>query len=282
MNNSISHQSKANETICPSCNRFVGAHDSCPYCGTGIKKRISLRFLRYTSLVIAIVGLVCLQLMAMHRDIPVKSIASITPAMNFGYITVMGKASQPMRYYKSGGKITSLNLYLEDESGDIRVAAYRNVAEELNKEGISVRKGDKVKVSGTVKVRDNNVSILLQNPKHFKVISSTGVELVSLEEVPGFDDDTSLSFKAKISRINLPGSPRGPFTIKVEDGTGSGILKVWPSQFEELDKPGELVEGAIVKVRALKSSYRGKPQLQLESPGDLVVLAQASATDAIR
>jgi len=280
MNSNASHQPVSNEIICPSCKRFVGAHDTCQYCGTGIKKRISLRFLRYTSLVIAIVGLVCLQLMAMHRETPVKSIASINPAMNFGYITVVGKASQPMRYYKNGGRISSLYLYLEDETGDIRVTGYKNVAVELNKEGVSVRKGDKVEVSGTVKVKDNNVSLLLQNPKHFKIISNSASELVSLEEVPGLEDDTSVSFKATISRINLPRTLKAPFTIKVDDGTGSEMLKVWPNQFEELDKPGQLVEGAIVQVRALKSSYRGKPQLQLESPRDLIVLAQASATDA--
>ena len=93
MNKTNSHQSDSNDIICPSCKRFVGAHDTCQYCGTGIKKRISLRFLRYSSLVIAIVGLVCLQLMAMHRETPVKSIASIDPTMNFGYITVVGKAT---------------------------------------------------------------------------------------------------------------------------------------------------------------------------------------------
>ncbi len=268
-----------NDTICPSCKRFVGAHDSCQFCGTGIKKRISLKFLRISALTIAIVGLICLQLMAMHREIPVKSIASINPAMNFGYITVIGKASQPMRFYRNGGKISSFYLYLEDETGDIRVTGYKNVANDLNKEGIAVRKGDKVKVSGTVKVKDNTVSLLLQNIKHFEVISDSKSELVSLEEVPGLEDDTSVSFKAKISRINLPRSPKAPFTIKLEDGTGSGELKVWPSQFETLDKPGQMVEGAVVQVRALKSSYRGKPQLQLEKPKDLIILAQASATD---
>ena len=268
-----------NDTICPSCKRFVGAHDSCQFCGTGIKKRISLKFLRISALIIAIVGLICLQLMAMHREIPVKSIASINPAMNFGYITVIGKAARPMRFYRNGDKISSFYLYLEDETGDIKVSGFKNVAQELNKAGVSVRKGDKVKVSGTVKVKDNSVSLLLQNVKHFEVITDSKSELVSLEEVPGLEDDTSISFKAKIARINLPQSPKAPYTIKLEDGTGSGELKVWPSQFEMLDKPGHLMEGSVVQVRALKSSYRGKPQIQLEKPGDLIILAQASATD---
>ena len=268
-----------NDIICPSCKRFVGAHDRCQFCGTGIKKRISLKFLRYTSLIIAIVGLVCLQLMAMHREIPVKSIASINPAMNFGYITVIGKAARPMRFYRNSDKISSFYLYLEDETGDIKVTGFKNVAQNLNKAGVSVRKGDKVKVSGTVKVKDNSVSLLLQNVKHFEVLTDSKSELVSLEEVPAIEDDTSISFKAKIARINLPRSPKAPFTIKLEDGTGSGELKVWRSQFEVLDKPGQMVEGSVVQVRALKSSYRGQPQLQLEKPGDLIILAQASATD---
>ena len=109
---------KTNKGIsCPSCGRFVGAHDRCPYCGTGLQKRVSLKSLRYISLIVAIVGLVCLQLMAMSRETPAKEISSITPAMNFAYIKVKGIATRPMKYYRTGDKVSSCYIYLKDKTG---------------------------------------------------------------------------------------------------------------------------------------------------------------------
>jgi len=269
-------------TVCPSCNRFVGAYDRCPYCGTGISKRIPLRTIKIAAMVIAIVGMLCLHIMAMYRDIPTKSIGSITPAMNFGYISVKGTVTQPMRFYRDGDTISGFGFGVEDDSGQLRVRGYRTVAETLHKNGLALRRGDTVKISGTLRIIEgDNISMLLQVPAHLELLDSSEAVTVSLDELANVEDGQNVQLSAHISRIMFPASKRAPYRISLKDDTGSASLVIWPSQFDEITGRDQLMEGTLVKVRAAKSSYRNTPQLQIGNPQDMVILA-SSTTDAVK
>jgi DNA/RNA endonuclease YhcR with UshA esterase domain len=269
-------------TVCPSCHRFVGVYDRCPYCGTGITKRIPLRTIRIAALVIAGAGMICLHIMAMYRDIPAKPIGEITPAMNFGYVSVKGRVNQPLRFYRDGDTISGVGFGVEDATGQLRVRAYRKVAETLYENGLVLRRGDTVKVAGTLRVVEgDNISMLLQVPAHLEVLETSDAQTVSLDELAEVEDDRSVRFSAAVSRIMFPNSERAPYRIALKDDTGTGSLVIWPNQFEEIKDRDQLMEGTLVKIRAAKSSYRNIPQLQIESPQDLVILAAVSA-DSMR
>ncbi len=281
MNASPESVSSPSGSVCPSCQRFVGAYDNCPYCGTGLKKRVPLKILRYSSLIIALAGMVCLHLMAFYRDIPSKPIGDISPAMNMGYISVQGHVSQPLRFYRDGDSLTGLGFSLEDDTGDLRVRAYRQVAAALNNEGLSLRRGDLVKVSGSVRITEgDSVSLLLQNPQHIEVLSATDVRPVSLADLADVEDGENVKLAALVSRIYFPSSERAPYRIAVKDETGSSELVIWGTQFDQIADREKLVEGTRIEVQASKGAYRGKPQLQIENAADLVVLAQAGGSDA--
>jgi len=267
-------------TVCPSCNRFVGAYDRCPYCGTSIPKRISLRALRCLALLVAITGVVCLHLMAMYRDIPTVKIADISPAMNFGYKRIIARASQPIRFYRDGDKISGCMLTIEDDTGELRVRAYRPVAEELNRRGISIRKGDRISIAGTLQVLEDSPRMLLQSPDQLEILESAHVLDLALGELGGISEVRPVRVKASVEHIIPPRSERAPYRIVLRDGTGSGNLIVWPQQFEAIPEEHRPLPGSFVDVRATVSSYRGAPQLQLDDPRDLIRLAQASASDA--
>lgn len=274
--NTPSYQGKG--TVCPSCRRFVGAYDRCPYCGTGITKRIPLRTIRITALVIAVAGMVCLHIMAMYRDIPAKPIGDITPAMNFGYVSVKGQVNQPLRFYRDGDTISGVGFGIEDATGQLRVRAYRNVAEKLYEDNLVLRRGDIIKVAGTLRVVEgDNISMLLQVPAHLEVLETSDALTVSLDELAAVEDGRSVRLSAAISRIMVPATERAPYRIALKDDTGTGSLVVWPNQFDEIKDREQLMEGTLVKIRAAKSSYRNTPQLQIESPQDLVVLAAVSS-----
>lgn len=273
-------QTTGQGTVCPSCNRFVGAYDRCPYCGTGIPKRISLRVLRYTSLMVAIAGVVCLHLMAMYRDIPTVTIGDISPAMNFGYKRVIARVSQPLRYYRDGDKITGCMFAIEDDSGELRVRAFRPVAEELARRGITLRKGDRISVAGTLQVMEDTPRMLLQSPDQLEVLDAAQILNVALGELGGIDEIRTVRVKATVEQIVPPRSERAPYRIVLRDGTGTGNLVVWPPQFDEIPEAHRPLPGCFVDVRATASKYRGTPQLQLEDPRDFTRLAQATASDA--
>ncbi|MCX7848229.1 MAG: OB-fold nucleic acid binding domain-containing protein [bacterium] len=272
-------QPTAQGTVCPSCHRFVGAYDRCPFCGTGIPKRIPLRVVRSLSLLVAIAGLVCLHLMAMYRDVPTVSIGAISPAMNFGYKRVIARVSQPLRYYRDGDKITGCSFLLEDDTGELRVRAFRPVAEALYHRGFTLRKGDRVSVTGTLQVLEDTPRMLLQSPDQLEILEPAEVLDLALSELGGTPESRPVRVKAAVEQIVPPRSERAPYRIVLRDGTGTANLVVWPPQFSEIPEEHRPLPGSIVEVRATVSTYRGAPQLQLDDPRDFVRLALASASD---
>lgn len=270
------------EANCPSCGRFVGPHDRCPYCGTGMEKRLSLRVFKIAALFIAIVGLACLHLMALHRDIPVKNIEEITPQMSFGFFTVKGEATMPLRYYENNGRVNGCSLTIDDGTGEIRIRGYQHIASALKENDVVIRSGDNVEASGTVQVRDkDNISILLQAPEHLVKTDAVEAPMVAVKDLENYVDGDSIRMHATIDRIEEPFSDRAPYSIYLKDGTGNARLVLWQSQFEDLNTRFQLASGALVDVRGIISEYRGRPQIKLETPEDLTILASASATDAV-
>ena len=270
------------DVVCPSCGRFVGAFDRCPYCGTGIQRRMTIRFFRYLALVVAIVGMICLHAMAMYRTLPVTTIGAITPTMNFGYFSVIGRAAQSMRFFREDGKVTRCALTLRDDSGEeIRVTGYRKVAETLVSKGIAIRQGDKVKVSGTVRVTETATkTMMLQVADHLEVLESRAPAQAYLAELANYADGDAVRLRGTITGVVTPRSPTAPYRLLIEDTSGTGELVLWQSTWEELSARQPLTPGLPVEARASVSAYHGQSQLRLESSDDLTVLAAAAANAA--
>ncbi len=266
--------------VCPSCGRFVGAHDRCPFCGTGMQKRIPLSIMRYAALLVALVGMVCLHLMAMYRDVPSTTIGAISPTMNYAYKSVTGRATQAPRFYEENGKLTGVQLTISDESGELRVRGFKPVAEALRQRGVQIRKGDKVKVAGTLRVIEDNVSMMLQVPEHIEVLDRVAPTAVAFNELGGMADGQLVTVRGIISRVELPRSERAPYNIVMSDGTGDGRVVAWRNVFEAIGDETRLQPGATIEVRANVAQFRGEPQLQLADARDVTVVASAAQTDA--
>lgn len=270
------------EANCPSCQRFVGPHDRCPYCGAEMHQRMSLRVFRIGAIVVAVVGIACLHLMALHRDIPLRRIEEVTPQMNFGYIAIEGVARMPMRYYTQGDRVTGSTLVIDDGTGEMRVQAYTHVAAALKDSGVIVRTGDRVKASGVVRViGDDSIRLLLQAPDHVVVQDAADTHTVALDELAHRKDGENIRLQATIERIQRPFAERAPYSIYLKDGTGNAQVVLWESQFEDLHADEQLLPGTLVDVRGIVTFFRGNPQIRLEHTEDFIILAHATATDAM-
>ena len=137
---------------CPSCERFIGPADVCPYCGANSAKPPLLRLLRYAALALALIGLFFLYLMARHRNMPVVKAGEISPMMNFATVRVVGKlARKPYTAYEDG-QVDYLSFLVDDGSGKVRVQAYGDVARLLVASNLLPRVGTMVDVTGSIKV----------------------------------------------------------------------------------------------------------------------------------
>lgn len=137
---------------CPSCERFIGPADSCPYCGEDSARSPALRRLRTAALLLAFLGLACLYLMATHRELPVVDIQQITPMMNFAYVRVVGRVVREPRVITRDGRVDYCSFMIDDGTGTLRVQAYRRAAERLAGENRLPREGALVDVAGSLSV----------------------------------------------------------------------------------------------------------------------------------
>ena len=156
--------------ICPSCDRFIGTKDVCPYCDADSAKSPLLKHLRYAALILALLGLGLLYLMSIRREIPLTRIEEITPMMNFAYVRIAGKVPRPPYIAKKKGEVDYLSFLVDDGTGELRVAVYREAARVLVAEQRVPTRGAMVDVAGSLSVpADGRRKLTLQVPGHLKL-----------------------------------------------------------------------------------------------------------------
>jgi cytochrome c-type biogenesis protein CcmE len=156
--------------FCPSCERFIGPADVCPYCDADSAKAPILRILRRVSLVLAVGGLGLFYLAAVAREVPTTRISSITPMMNFARVQVSGTAQEDAYVRERTGAVDSVTFVLDDGSGELRVVAYKNVARSLKEGKLVPRRGDIAEVTGVLDATAD------AKPK-LRIISAAGVHI---------------------------------------------------------------------------------------------------------
>jgi ribosomal protein L32 len=137
---------------CPSCGRFIGPADACPYCGTDSARNPLLRLLRRVAVVLALAGLAALYATASCRERPAVPVGRITPMMNFAYAAVRGAVEREAYVSREGREVDYVSFVLDDGTGRIRVAAYDEAARELAGSGRLPRRGDLLEARGSLAV----------------------------------------------------------------------------------------------------------------------------------
>ncbi|MDD4871636.1 MAG: hypothetical protein PHR77_13850 [Kiritimatiellae bacterium] len=160
------------DAFCPSCERFIGPVDVCPYCDCDSARNPLLRFLRYGAILLAITGLFFLYLMAVHSEVPVIKISEITPMMNFGLVRINGVVEKDAYISKKRKRIESVSFPVGDGSGQIRVVAYTPVAEMLVKENLVPARKSLIEATGNLNISANgNTKLILRDVKGLSIES---------------------------------------------------------------------------------------------------------------
>lgn len=237
---------------------------------------------RYVALVVGIVGLGLLYLSALHREIPVVKIGEIKPAMNFAVVRVVGDVSGDARVFKEGEHVRSLRFTVDDGSGEILVQAYKSQAQALvDKYGLP-REGDRVEVSGSLSVsEDESVVMRLQVPEHL-VLTRADTKPMPLRDVHDGMIGKNLLVEGTITKVIAPkpGS-KAPWTIVVTDSGGQQEITFWQDIYDEIRDKILLAPGAPIRARVAVRSYKDKLQLLLSQGMDLEFIAARAAKSAV-
>jgi hypothetical protein len=143
---------RPSDALCPSCERYIGPADACPYCGTDSARNPALRWLRYGALALAVFGLLFLGLMSAGRKPDAVRAAEITPMMNFAFVRVVGVVEREAHVGSDEGEVDYVSFVLNDGTGRVRVAAYDSVARDLVTRKLLPAPGSRVEAIGSLAV----------------------------------------------------------------------------------------------------------------------------------
>ena len=151
-----SQQTELSGDLCFSCERFIGPADVCPYCGMDSVKSPVLKKLRYTALVLALIGVAYLYLMAAWTKPGITKIGDVTPTMNFARMTIQGHVKRTAYVGHQHGVTNYVSFVVQDGTGELQVRAYRDVARAVAAQGLP-EQGEGVTVDGVLKVSAQGV-----------------------------------------------------------------------------------------------------------------------------
>ncbi len=256
---------------CPSCGRFAGPYETCPYCGARLRGRTPLRLLKIVALALSLAGLGGLWLAATYTEVPRVQIGQVGGMMNMAYVRVEGRVVRGPDY---DAENEGLAFYISDDTGELRVAAYRNAARELLTAGKIPSIGDTVSVAGNLRVREDFVALYMNTAEQLTIVRPTP-EDVAVGNLTPLDIGRRVRIRGLIREVREPYT--GLTLITLRDATGKVDVAI-SADLQELTGPlPALSPGQGLEVVAAVSLYRTTVQLVPASIADLVLIPALDA-----
>ncbi len=253
-------------SLCPSCGQYIGPHEACPYCGARQAGRTSLRAIKSVAILLATVGLALLWLAATRAEAPTVAIGQANATMNMAYVWLEGRCTRPPSYGPEGDY---LSFWIEDGTGELRVVAYRAEARQIIERGHVPALGDQIKVAGTLRVREDFLSLTINVFDQLEITRAESVER----------DIGAIALEDQYLRVRVHGQVRhvyepyeGLTLVIVRDETGSIPVVVSEDLIALSGVTPVLTTGHPVEIVATVSLYGDTPQLVPASTADIVPL----------
>lgn len=252
------------EVLCPGCGKFVGAYEKCPYCGTEMKKRISIIFFKRAALVLAFGGLALLWFTAVKMKPPLIKISDITPCYNNAVVEIRGTVES----MRAKGK-DNIEFEVDDGTGSIKAQAFRGRAE-MKKSGNIPHAGDQVVMVGSVQLTDKyGTSLMINIPEKVKVTPAK-CEKVAIEKVTLDQKGKLVAVTGEIVVVNK--NDLGTF-LTIGDTTGMVEVPFFARDIEWVkDKARFTTVGKEITVIGTIGEYSGKPQIKVRDVEEIVTL----------
>ena len=159
MSNDVSVRNENRERgFCPSCGRYIGAADICPYCGARVHKRIDMKYIKALALIVAIVGTILFVVGTSYISPPSIKISQINQQMNYARVKLSGTVISSSSFNEDS---ESLSFTISDgtknelfDIDSIRVTVYSPTSKELVQMGKLPVSGDSVEIVGQIKIRE--------------------------------------------------------------------------------------------------------------------------------
>lgn len=257
-------------THCPSCGRYVGPYEACPYCGAHLTRRTPIRVVKIAAILLATVGLAALWFAATRAEIPLIHIGQAGATMNMAYVRLEGHCTRAPSYDPESDY---LSFWIQDDTGEIRVSAYRAETRQIIEQGRVPALGDLVEVAGTLRVREDFLALTVNVPAQLKITRAEPVTRAIGTIVPE-DRYLRVRVRGQVRQVYEPYA--GLTLITIRDETGSIPIAVSEHliALSGITPTLRFSTGQPVEVVATVSLYGDTPQLVPASLADIVPLGQ--------
>lgn len=252
---------------CESCGRFLGPYTTCPYCGAHVHGRISLKAVKIAAIVLALLGLLLLWWAARSLPIPLLTVEAAQGTMNMAYVRVQGRITRSLTYDPESGYLA---FWVHDGTGEVRVAAYRDVTRDLLAAGKIPALGDQVEVAGTLRIREDYVSLTLNVAEHLRLERPAPLA-VKAGTLTALDEGLRVRVEGEVRRILNPYP--GLTILTLRDDSGEIAVTVNDTLIALTGTPPEIREGQWLIVTGTVTLYRDAPQLTPASVTEIVLAA---------
>jgi DNA/RNA endonuclease YhcR with UshA esterase domain len=253
---------------CPSCGRYVGPDGdrACPYCGARLTGRVSIRAIKLSAVLLATVGLAVLWLAATRAEVPLVAIGQAGATMNLAYVRLEGRCIHAPSYDPES---EYLSFWVEDDTGEICVVAYRAETRQIIEQGRVPAPGDRIEAVGTLRVREDFLTLTINVPEQLKLTRAEPVERTIGAIMPE-DQYSRVRVQGQVRQVYEP--YEGLTLITIRDETGSIPIVLSEDLIALSGSTPVLTTGQSVEVVASVSLYGDTPQLVPASTGDIVLL----------
>ncbi|HOE28262.1 MAG: hypothetical protein IT574_08670 [Candidatus Aureabacteria bacterium] len=260
------------EVLCPGCGKFVGAYEKCPYCGTEMKKRMSIIFFKRAALVLAFGGLALLWFTATKMQPPLIRIGDVdekdpnSARYNNAVVEVRGTVESVRTTGRDG-----ISFEIDDGTGNIKAQAFRG-REVMRQTGNTPHVGDQVAVVGSIQLTDKyGTSLMINIPEKVKVTPAKA-EKVLLERITL---DRKGALVEATGEIVIARRSGDDIFLTIGDATGLVEVPLFGRTIRYAkNKERFSTVGREITVIGTIGEYRGRPQITIRDVEEIVTLAE--------
>lgn len=171
-----SHHSPAmTDSLCPSCERFIGPAPVCPYCDCDARRAPVLRLLKITALTLSVGGLLILWAAAALSEPRRVDLNDLSPLMNRARVRCQGWVTREAYVSQENGVTNYLSFPLGNGTNTLRVYAEGPVARALSGAGRAPAKGQHLRVDGLLRTtREAGPRLRIESPDALLNLQETG------------------------------------------------------------------------------------------------------------
>lgn len=260
------------EVLCPSCGKFVGAYERCPYCQADLDNRFPLKIARRVAVIGSILGLILLYFASVNKRVETISVASIEANHNMALVKLKGKVAD----VKTNDQKNSINITLDDGTGRIKLSGFdkldkfkRYFADATKSDGKGLPgAGDILEVKGNLNITDKwGAGIFLTSPKRVLILKRSQIEKRNIASFSDEDLNNVFLVQARVKGYKELGALK---SIVLVSNDSEISLTIFKKEFENIKdakvRKALLTPNSELLVKVLLSEYQSKLQLRLSAP----------------